>query len=192
VTSLYLWLLDATEGLSAESATQVRAEIQQHYDSAREAGGDAADVIGALGDPRVANRAYRKVLLTEGEARMAPSLTKRPSLRAMLLTTALFAAFLSCFVLASKHHGPGLWAIMIANVCTMPLYWFFPRNTLDRIRTYVYVQGFRNILVVAIAWWYQGWIDALALGAVCLVMLSFDYYLTYRIWVIFRKLGLRT
>ena len=56
----------ATRGLSAESAAQVRAEIQQHYDSACEAGDDA---IAALGDPRAANRAYRKVLLTEQEAK---------------------------------------------------------------------------------------------------------------------------
>ena len=56
----------------------MREEIQQHYDlahedSAREAGGDA---LAALGDPRAANRAYRKVLLTEQEAMLAPTFTQ--------------------------------------------------------------------------------------------------------------------
>ena len=80
MTPLEQWLSGATRGLSAESAAQVRAEIQQHYDAATEAGDDA---LAALGDPRVSNRAYRKVLLTEREARMAPVLTqsKRPRLR---------------------------------------------------------------------------------------------------------------
>ena len=48
-TPLEKWLSDATRGLSAESAAQVREEIQQHYDSACEAGGDAAEVMSGAG-----------------------------------------------------------------------------------------------------------------------------------------------
>ena len=72
------WLQQATRKLSAESAAQVRGEIQEHYDSAceialhegldaREAEGRALD---SLGDARSANREYRKVLLTCSEARV--------------------------------------------------------------------------------------------------------------------------
>ncbi|HLJ88099.1 MAG TPA: hypothetical protein VKZ53_14850 [Candidatus Angelobacter sp.] len=93
------WLQEATRHLSAESAVQVRSEIREHYELAREAamaaaesaGGnntglaqadaevkvgpakeDEADrlVVAALGDARVANRKYRAVLLTASEARM--------------------------------------------------------------------------------------------------------------------------
>jgi hypothetical protein len=194
ITSFEQWLSDATRGLSAESAARVREEIQQHYDSAREAGGDAADVIGALGHPRTANRAYRKVLLTESEARMAPTLTrpKRFSFPAMLLTTAVFVAFFSWMGLHSRHHDPGFWPVMIAIFCTMPIPWLFPRTTIARIRSYVYAQGVSSVLVVAVACWFRDWTSALVYGAARLVMLSFDYYLTYRTWLIFRKLGIRT
>ena len=186
-TPLDQWLSDATRGLSAESAAQVRAEIQQHYDSACEAGADAdIDAIGALGNPRTANRAYRRVLLTEQEALMAPTLTlpKRPSSLRILLSVAVLAGLLGW--LAPKHHDPGFWPITIAIFCTMPLTWFFPLTTLERSRVFLYIHGLRSILVVGIAWWFQGWITALALGAVCFLP---DYFLSYRRLSIFRKLA---
>lgn len=70
------WLMQAVRGLSKDSADTVRREIQEHYEAAREAalssGIDprAAEVraMQALGDPCVANRQYRKVLLTKSEA----------------------------------------------------------------------------------------------------------------------------
>jgi hypothetical protein len=72
------WLKQATRRLSQESAAQVRKEIQEHYDSALEAAvtaGQNADLaeasaLQALGNPQVANREYRKVLITASEARM--------------------------------------------------------------------------------------------------------------------------
>jgi len=64
--------------LSPASATQVRIEIQEHYESAREAvinGGASAEeaehlAVAALGDAHVANCQYRNVLLTSAEAKM--------------------------------------------------------------------------------------------------------------------------
>jgi hypothetical protein len=161
----------------------VRAEIQQHYDSACEAGDDA---IAALGNPRAANRAYRKVLLTEREAMMAPALTqrKRPSLSVILQNAALMAAF--AWWMSGKHQIPGFWPIMIAISCTTPLNWFFPPTTLERSRIYAYLAGVRFILVVAIAWWYQAWIIALPLGAVCFLL---DYFLDGHRLSVFRKLA---
>jgi hypothetical protein len=72
------WLKQATRHLSNDSVSQVRTEIQEHYESSREAamsGGATADeadrlALTALGDAKAANCQYRKVLLTSAEARM--------------------------------------------------------------------------------------------------------------------------
>jgi hypothetical protein len=76
MTRLENWLHQATRRLSKGSAAQVRTEIQEHYESAREAaiggGATAADAerlaLAALGDAKTANRQYRRVLLTRSEA----------------------------------------------------------------------------------------------------------------------------
>jgi hypothetical protein len=80
MTRLDSWLKQATRYLSKDSVAQVRTEIQEHYESAREAamarpGGvtpEEADrlALAALGDAKAANRQYRKVLLTSTEAKM--------------------------------------------------------------------------------------------------------------------------
>ncbi len=77
---LDLWLQRATSGLSNGSAAQVRAEIQEHYESAREAailgGASAGDAdrmaLSALGDAKIANTAgIVAVLLTTSGAKYA-------------------------------------------------------------------------------------------------------------------------
>jgi hypothetical protein len=78
MTRLDGWLKQATRHLSQDSAAQVRAEIREYYESAREAamsGGATADdadqqAIATLGDARTANCQYRNVLLTAAEARL--------------------------------------------------------------------------------------------------------------------------
>jgi VIT1/CCC1 family predicted Fe2+/Mn2+ transporter len=78
MSGLDRWLEQATRHLSQESAAQVRAEIREHFESAREAAisdgaaEDEADrrALTALGDPKAANRQYRKVRLTSAEARV--------------------------------------------------------------------------------------------------------------------------
>jgi len=73
---LETWLKQATRHLSRDSAGQVRTEIQEHYESAREAamsGGSTADeanrlAVTALGNAKAANCQYRRVLLTSAEA----------------------------------------------------------------------------------------------------------------------------
>jgi hypothetical protein len=72
------WLRQATRCLASDSVARVRAEIQEHYQLAREAAmingatSEEADILslGALGDAKTANRQYRRVLLTAGEARI--------------------------------------------------------------------------------------------------------------------------
>lgn len=78
MTGLDSWLEQATRCLSRDSVAQVRSEIREHYESAREtaiSGGATADeadrlAVCALGDAKTANRQYRNVLLTASEARM--------------------------------------------------------------------------------------------------------------------------
>jgi hypothetical protein len=72
------WLNQATRRLSRDSTAQVRAEIQEHFESAREdavASGATPDeaqrlALAALGDAKTANSQYRHVLLTCAEARL--------------------------------------------------------------------------------------------------------------------------
>ena len=114
MTPLEKWLSGAAHGLSTESAARVRAEIQEHYQSAYEAAladgtsSQEADLIAvaALGDARSANRQYRRVLLTKGEAKLLHLLTLNASslpprrvttgkwLARLLLAEAFFGAIL--------------------------------------------------------------------------------------------------
>jgi hypothetical protein len=78
MVTLDAWLKKATRHLSKDAVAQVRIEIQDHYQSARatamEKGAttDEAEwiALAALGNANVANREYRKVLLTSAEARL--------------------------------------------------------------------------------------------------------------------------
>jgi hypothetical protein len=100
MTGLDGWLVQATRRLSRDSADQVRAEIREHYELAREsavshgASADEADrtAVASLGDARTANRQYRRVLLTSGEARLlregnweARAICSRPWAKRLLL-----------------------------------------------------------------------------------------------------------
>lgn len=77
-TAFETWLAQATRHLSRDSAAQVRSEIREHYDAAKESAmerGSSAEegdrvALESLGDARAANRQYRQVMLTSGEARL--------------------------------------------------------------------------------------------------------------------------
>jgi hypothetical protein len=94
------WLHQATRHLSKDSAAQVRGEIQEHYESARDtaissgASAEEADesAVVALGDAKTANCQYRNVLLTSREARLlresqweSRAVCSRPWLKWLLL-----------------------------------------------------------------------------------------------------------
>ena len=78
MTGLDRWLKEVTRSLSKDAAAQVTTEVQEHYESAREAaisGGATAEsaerlALAALGDSKTVNRQYRHVLLTSAEARI--------------------------------------------------------------------------------------------------------------------------
>jgi len=184
VTPLEQWLSAATDGLSPESAARVRAEIQQHYDSALEAGDDP---VAALGDPKVANRGYRGVLITEYEQAMAPVLTQpKPRTLPNLLVLAVISAPVIWVQVTSDKLSFGSRLITLAIFSTLPLAWAFPLNTLERTRLYLYVAACKHFVVMALAWWYQGWLSALSLGTISLLL---EYAINYKRLIIFRKLA---
>jgi hypothetical protein len=117
--TLDLWLEQATRRLSKDSAEQVRAEIQEHYECAREAalnGGAGADesersAIAALGDAKIANRQYRRVLVTASEEKMLHQgnwegrlVCSRPWIKWLLWTISAVALSISA---ASYRNGQG-------------------------------------------------------------------------------------
>src|SRR3569623_108433 len=118
MSPLEQWLSEATRGLSPESAGRVREELQQHYDAACEAGDEAGcDALAALGSPREANRAYRKVLLTEQEAVMAPAIAqrKRSSPSRIFLSSGFLAAFV--WTTLGRRPDASLPLIMLTIFC---------------------------------------------------------------------------
>ena len=100
MSGLEIWLREATRHLAADSVAQVRREIGEHYESAREAaiaGGSSAEeadriAVRALGDAKTANCQYRQVLLTSAEARLlregkweARAICSRPWLKWLII-----------------------------------------------------------------------------------------------------------
>jgi hypothetical protein len=98
------WLAQATRGLSTDSAAQVRAEISEHFESARDAAihegalGDEADrrALDALGDAKAASCEYRQVLLSKAEAKLlrqgnweARAVCARPWLKGLAIAVPL-------------------------------------------------------------------------------------------------------
>src|SRR6187455_2894613 len=125
MSPLESWLKQATRCLATDSVARVRAEMEDHYHSAREsalANGavpKAAEqaALAALGSARLANRAYRRVLLTAGEARMLRSMVgegrfvcSHPILKIILISIPV----LMLFVAAAAFYMD---AIMVARIC---------------------------------------------------------------------------
>jgi hypothetical protein len=77
MTELENWLTQATRRLANDAKAQVRTEIREHYEAARDAalakGATPADAerlaVIDLGDASIANCQYRRVLLTSAETR---------------------------------------------------------------------------------------------------------------------------
>jgi hypothetical protein len=134
MTGLDRWLSTATRGLSKNSSAQVRAEIQQHYESVREVAlSDGATAyesdqaaLKALGNAATANQQYRRVLLTSSEAgmlgegdresrAMCPHSLVKWLLAAILVPVALlWAAWALCLCAAAMQANAG--EVSIARV----------------------------------------------------------------------------
>jgi hypothetical protein len=125
MTELETWIKRATRHLSTQSIAQVRREIQDHYESAREAaiaeGATAEDAertaLKALGDARTANCQYLNVLLTSAEARLlgegnweARIICSGSWVKWLLLSApvAVLGAAVSLYVNGASAKAPGL------------------------------------------------------------------------------------
>lgn len=162
MTRLDSWLKQATRRLSRNSAAQVRAEIQEHYESAREAamnGGATADhadqqAVVALGDARTANCQYRKVLLTATEARMlrqgnweARAICSRAWLKKTLVTMS-FAALIAAEIFFVRGAAEIARILFVSGLGMGILFAapMFPVYTPSRSRVY---RGLKYVVVVA-------------------------------------------
>ncbi len=152
MTNLELWLKEATRCLSKDSAAQVRTEIGEHFESARDAAAAAgarpeeADraALSALGSATAANRQYRKILLTAAEAKVvrqgaceANLVGRRPVLKWTLraMPAAALAGAGIAFAVGGAEVGRILLAaaILFAILLTAPT---FPIYTPFRARIY--------------------------------------------------------
>jgi uncharacterized membrane protein len=96
--------------LSAESAAQVRAEIEEHYRAAIASGATDEEAVMALGDPAVANRQYRLVLLTTAEAkhlraavRETRAVCARRGLRSIFIATPFLSVSFAAVYFPHSH-----------------------------------------------------------------------------------------
>ena len=173
MTTLDSWLNQAVRHLSKDSADLVRREIQEHYDAALEAalnnGIDLqqAELMGvqALGDPRVANRQYRKVLLTPSEARVLRQSNAESRMicsNKWIKWTTLSAqgALLLLSIISFAVHLPSLaWGVLVlaalmAMFFTVP---FFPIYTITRGRIYRAVKWALLIVLAFVFFGRDGW-----------------------------------
>ena len=144
MTQLDRWLKQATAKLSSDSAAQVRAEIGEHYESARNAalvkGASAHEAdrsaIAALGDARTANCQYRSVMLTSAEAKIlrqsqreTKAICVRPWLKVLLLALPAAALWSSAALflrgsndLARILLAGGLTLLVAFGVPFLPIY----------------------------------------------------------------------
>jgi hypothetical protein len=185
MTLLDGWLKQATRGLSRDSIAQVQIEIREHYELTREAAlsggvsGDESDglAMGALGDAKIANCQYRRVLLTSAEARLlregnweARAVCSRPWLRWLCLAmpVATLAWSATCSVTGAIATAWNLLAgsIALGFVLVPP---FLPMYTPARGRVFRFVRWvvLMSTLVFAFQWswlliaclWPLGWVE---------------------------------
>jgi hypothetical protein len=150
MTALENWLKQATRRLSRSSAEQVRAEIQEHYEAARQAAireGVSAEeaerlAVRDLGDAQAANCQYRKVLLTSAEARMlrqgnweAQAVCARPWLK-WLMAAASVTALLVATILFLRGSVAFQWVLLCAGLDLMLAAPFLPVYTPERARVF--------------------------------------------------------
>jgi hypothetical protein len=149
-----IWLREATRYLAADSAAQVRREIGEHYESAREAAiacGSSAEeadriAVRALGDAKTANCQYRQVLLTSAEAKIlrqgrweARAICSRPWLKWLLV--AVPVVLVEAAATLYFHGRVGLARdLLLAGIGMSPLFaaLLLPINTPSRGRVFRY------------------------------------------------------
>lgn len=161
------WLQQATRSLSKDSAAQVRMEIQEHYQSAREAaisGGASQDeanrmALTALGDAKTANKEYLRVLLTASEARLlregnreAWVVCSTSWLQRLLLGMALIALLAAGALLQTGWTAPGRIALALGlGIGFTTLAPRLPVYTPSRARVFRYVRWIVQVGLLLLA-----------------------------------------
>jgi hypothetical protein len=136
MTRLESWLSQATRHLSKDSAAQVRIEIGEHYESARDAAiadgatADEADrfALNALGDAQTLNGRYRNVLLTCSEAKMlregnweAKAVCSRQWLKRLIMAAPVAAIAISTALLLAGQFAAAR-DLLIAGIGMSPMF----------------------------------------------------------------------
>jgi uncharacterized membrane protein len=168
MATLDSWLNQAVRRLSKDSAETVRREIQEHYEAALEAalagGNDSQQAermaVQALGDPCVANRQYRRVLLTSSEAKVLRQSNAESQMfcsngwtKWVLLSAP--GALLLISAIALAMHMPSLARGILALVIMMALFFiapFLPIYTATRGRIFRAIKWSLMIGIVALVW----------------------------------------
>jgi hypothetical protein len=164
--TLETWLKQATRHLSATSAAQVRSEIQEHYESARDdalgarAASEDADrmALASLGDAATAGRQYRKVLLTASEDRLLREATWEARaicsrLRSLLPIPAAALCVAIWFFSAGQTYLALILAVMAAGLGLLFVRPLLPINTPARARMYRGVRWTWLAAVMILAVW---------------------------------------
>jgi len=166
-TELEIWLKQATRKLSKESTAQVWTEIQEHYQSAREAAidsGSSADeadriTITALGSAKTANCQYRSVLLTSAEARTlregnweARAVCSRPWLKWLLRAIPMAPLFAAAACLVSGEISQAR-VLLVGGLVMVLLLWapFLPIYAPSRGRVFRIVKWVALVAALALA-----------------------------------------
>jgi uncharacterized membrane protein len=170
MAALDKWLDVATRGLSPESTAKVQAEIEEHYNSAMASGATSEEAVAALGDPKASNGEYRKVLLTETEAAVAPSLLRPKVLtvRSVLVETGIFLILVWLF--AGGRYRATTLPILMASWCRTAVRWVLTAFKFDD-RVLRYANYANVLLLVAVEWCYVGWSVAVLVGVIIVAII---------------------
>jgi hypothetical protein len=156
VADLDNWLRQPTRNLARGSVAQVRTEIREHYESARDAaiadGATTEDAesraVRALGDAKAANCQYCRVLLTSAEARLlregnweARAVCRHPQLKRLAIAVPM-AIVLAAAALFFTGHTVVARDVLICGIGLSPLSaaLLLPINTRSRSRVFRYTK----------------------------------------------------
>lgn len=168
-TTFETWLALATRHLSRDAAAQVRYEIREHYDTTRENAMERGSTseeaerlaLAALGDAKAANRQYRKVMLTAGEARVlregnweAGAVCSRSWLKWVLLMTPVATLLAGMDFYFSGAMGVAR-VLLVGGVALSMLFVapFLPVYTPARSRIYRVVKWVVLAAILVVAFW---------------------------------------
>jgi hypothetical protein len=182
VTSLEQWVSAASRRLCDDAVERIHSEITDHYQAALASGLTSEAALASLGDPKTANRHYRRVYLTSKEVVVAGALANpRKRIRQAIIQDLVYLVLVGwvCGLFPQQL----LWMLFWLST---PLVVFYPPNTTERcynhLRIHIGKILFTFLFIVAFD---SPTVGLIVLG-ICLphVMISEEY----RRWKVLRKL----